>query len=69
MLTEQPDKIQAIYEMLEDDESKAVYASDIKNRILQSYFSSFLSDEIVNRHYMAQDHRIICMLMGVYGER
>jgi FkbM family methyltransferase len=57
MLTEQPDKIQAVYEALQDEESKDVYASDIKNRILQTCFSRFLSDEIANRHYTAQEHR------------
>jgi FkbM family methyltransferase len=57
LLTEQPDTIQTVYEMLEDNESKSVYASDIRNRILQSYFPSFLSDEIANRHYTAKEHR------------
>ena len=58
LVTEQPDKFQEIHDMLEDDDSKGVYISDIKNRVLQSYFSSFLSDEIANNYYSAKEHRM-----------
>lgn len=56
-LTEQPDLFAKTLSLLADDISRTTYLSDVKNRALQTYFCSFLSDELTNTQYTANEFR------------